>query len=134
MLSTYIKDGFLGSVKYRLKNRRENIDDAIRKSADLIFNQFKYQLVKYLGVFNIMYKYHQSILNSSSIDDEIGIDKLLIKLEYNALTEKGRLASDYGSPQKIIEYYEQEENDNIKESFDDFEHEKFKQISKILNR
>ena len=134
MLSTYIKDGFLGSVKYRLKNRRENIDDAIRKSADLIFNQFKYQLVKYLGVFNIMYKYHQSILNSSSIDDEIGIDKLLIKLEYNALTEKGRLASDYGSPQKIIEYYEQEENDNIKESFDDFEHENFKQISKILNR
>lgn len=134
MLSTYIKNGFLGSVKYQLENRQENIDDAIRKSADLIFNQFKYQLVKYLGVFNIMYKYHQSILNNSSMDDEIGIDKLLIKLEYNALTEKGRLASDYGSPQKIIEYYEQEENNEIKDNFDDFELEKFEQISKILNR
>lgn len=133
MLSTYIKNGFLGSVKYQLENRQENIDDAIRKSADLIFNQFKYQLVKYLGVFNIMYKYHQSILNNSSMDDEIGIDKLLIKLEYNALTEKGRLASDYGSPQKIIEYYEQEENNEIKDNFDDFELEKFEQISKILD-
>ena len=68
------------------------------------------------------------------MDDEIGIDKLLIKLEYNALTEKGRLASDYGSPQKIIEYYEQEENNEIKDNFDDFELEKFEQISKILNR
>lgn len=134
MLSTYIKTGFLGCVRYQLEQKRENIDNAIRKTADLIFNIFKFQLVKYLGVFNIMYKYHQSILNNSSIDTEVGIDRLLIKLEYNAVTEKGRLASDYGAPQKIIDYYEAEENDNIKNSFDDFETEKFEQLSNILDK
>ncbi|PIT41625.1 helicase-related protein [Snodgrassella alvi] len=134
MLSTYIKTGFLGCVRYQLEQKRENIDNAIRKTADLIFNIFKFQLVKYLGVFNIMYKYHQSILNNSSIDREVGIDRLLIKLEYNAVTEKGRLASDYGAPQKIIDYYEAEENDNIKNSFDDFETEKFEQLSNILDK
>lgn len=138
MLSAYINNGFLGSVEYQLEKKKEKIDAAIRKSADLIFNQFKYQLVKYLGVFNIMYKYHQSTLNNSTIDEEIGIDKLLIKLEYNALTEKGRLASDYGAPQKIIEYYEKEknkkENENIRNNFDEFEKEKFEQISKILDK
>lgn len=134
MLSAYINNGFLGCVKYQLEKRNKQIDEAIRITADVIFNQFKYQLVKYLGVFNIMYKYHQTTLNNTNIDEEHGIDKLLIKLEYNALTEKGRLASDYGAPHKIIEYYEKEENDKMKNSFDDFEKEKFKQISKILDR
>ena len=134
MLSTYIETGFLGCVRYQLVKNRENIDNAIRKTADLIFNIFKFQLVKYLGVFNIMYKYHQSILNNSSIDREVGIDRLLIKLEYNAVTEKGRLASDYGAPQKIIDYYEFEENNDIKNSFDDFETEKFEQLSNILDK
>lgn len=132
MLSAYINNGFLGCVKYQLEKRNKQIDEAIRITADVIFNQFKYQLVKYLGVFNIMYKYHQTTLNNTNIDEEHGIDKLLIKLEYNALTEKGRLASDYGAPQKIIEYYEKEENKNIRDNFDEFEKEKFEQISKIL--
>lgn len=134
MLSAYINNGFLGCVQYQLENKKLNIDEAIRKSADLIFNVFKYQLVKYLGVFNIMYKYHLSTLNCTSIDEETGIDRLLIKLEYNAFTEKGRIASDYGAPQKIIEYYEKEEIDSVKNSFDEFEKEKFEQISKILNK
>lgn len=133
MLSAYINNGFLGCVKYQLEKRSKQIDEAIRITADVIFNQFKYQLVKYLGVFNIMYKYHQTTLNNTNIDEEHGIDKLLIKLEYNALTEKGRLASDYGAPQKIIEYYEKEENKNIRNNFDEFEKEKFEQISKILD-
>lgn len=133
MLSTYIKKGFLECVKYQLEKRNKQIDEAIRITADVIFNQFKYQLVKYLGVFNIMYKYHQTTLNNTNIDEEHGIDKLLIKLEYNALTEKGRLASDYGAPHKIIEYYEKEENKNIRNNFDEFEKEKFEQISKILD-
>ena len=133
MLSAYINNGFLGCVKYQLEKRNKQIDEAIRITADVIFNKFKYQLVKYLGVFNIMYKYHQTTLNNTNLDEEQGIDKLLIKLEYNALTEKGRLASDYGAPQKIIEYYEKEENKNIRNNFDEFEKEKFEQISKILD-
>lgn len=133
MLSAYINNGFLGCVKYQLEKKNKQIDEAIRITADVIFNKFKYQLVKYLGVFNIMYKYHQTTLNNTNLDEEHGIDKLLIKLEYNALTEKGRLASDYGAPQKIIEYYEKEENKNIRNNFDEFEKEKFEQISKILD-
>lgn len=133
MLSAYINNGFLGCVKYQLEKKNKQIDEAIRITADVIFNKFKYQLVKYLGVFNIMYKYHQTTLNNTNLDEEHGIDKLLIKLEYNALTEKGRLASDYGAPQKIIEYYEKEENKNIRNNFDEFEKEKFEQILKILD-
>ena len=36
-----------------------------------------------------------------SFEDVTGIDKLLIKLEYNAFSEEARIASDYGVPQKI---------------------------------
>lgn len=139
MLSAYLQGGFLGSVKYNLTRVNKNgkkftIDESIRFSSSFIFNILKYQLVKYLGVFNIMYKYSQAILLNKDIDDLLGIDKLLLKLEYNAMSDKGRLASDYGAPSKIIEYYEKNENIKIFETFDSFEKEKFSQIEKVINK
>lgn len=143
MLSSYLESGFMGSVKYILDNKTKKIkdtfrpytiDEAIRESSEFIFSTLKYQLVKYLGVFNLMYKYIISSKRNVEIEDVIGIDRLLLKLEYNATSEKGRLASDYGVPSKIIEYYEEgEKNEGIKH-FDVFELEKFKQIESILNK
>lgn len=130
----YLKDGFIGSVKYQIK-KGETIDSAIKSTADFVYNILKYQVVKYLGVFNIMYKFSLAQKDSKEIDDIIGIDKLLMKLEYNALSEEGRIASDYGVPSNIVEYYENKSHSvEIKEQFDNYEKEIFKKISKIISK
>ncbi|MCB4758074.1 MAG: DEAD/DEAH box helicase family protein [Sulfurovum sp.] len=133
LLYFYFKDGFMGSVKYKIEKQNKSTDDAMKESAQFTFNTLKYQLVKYLGVFNIMYKFLESQKKEIPFDDIHGIERLLMKLEYNAISEKGRLASDYGVPNKIIEYYDNEENrDTIRKQFDAYEEEKFKNIEAIL--
>lgn len=62
----------------------------------------------------------------------MGIDKLLIKLEYNATSEKGRLASDYGVPSSIVDYYDKGEKRQLTMKFDEFELKKFEVIQSIL--
>ncbi|EPG0607697.1 DEAD/DEAH box helicase family protein [Vibrio fluvialis] len=137
-LSAYLSEGFSGTVRYNLSRVDQNgenitVDQAVRDSSKFVFNTLKYQLVKYLGVFNIMYKYYLSTQLHNHMDENTGIDKLLIKLEYNATSEKGRLASDYGVPSSIIEYYDQGENQKLIEKFDEFESKKFNIIQSILN-
>lgn len=133
LLYFYFKDGFMGSVKYKIEKQNKSTDDAMKESANFVFNALKYQLVKYLGVFNIMYKFLESQKKEVSFYDIHGIERLLMKLEYNAVSEEGRLASDYGVPSKIIEYYDNEENrDTIRKQFDTYEEEKFKKIEAIL--
>lgn len=134
LLYFYLKDGFIGSVDYKINELNKPIDEAIRTSSQFVFNILKYQLVKYLGIFNLMYKFLESQNTEKSFDDVIGIDKLLVKLEYNATSEYGKLASDYGVPNKIIEYYDNEENrEEIKQKFDKYEMKKFEQIENIIN-
>jgi len=133
LLYFYLKDGFIGSVRYKIDKQNKSTDEAIRESSQFVYNILKYQLVKYLGVFNLMYKFIESQRLNKSLDDIIGIDKLLVKLEYNSTSEKGKLASDYGVPNKIIEYYDNEEDRKIKASFDDYEMKKFEQIENIIN-
>lgn len=143
MLSSYLESGFQGSVQYNLENKTKptkdgkrpyTVDEAIRESSEFIFSTLKYQLVKYLGVFNLMYKYFLASKKNVNIGEVSGIDRLLLKLEYNATSDKGRLASDYGVPSKIIEYYEGGEQNGGIERFDAFELEKFRQIESILNK
>lgn len=125
----YFKRGFKGMVN----GNKYSIDDAVKETADFIYNTLKYQVVKYLGVFNLMYKYYLSVTNNKSFEEVVGIDSLLMKLEYNATTEKGRIASDYGVPQKIIDYYENEGN-NSDIQFDSYERLIFERIDKIINK
>lgn len=133
LLYFYLKDGFKGSMDYKIKNGG-NANRAIRDTADFIFNILKYQAVKYLGVFNLMYKYIKSKEDNKSFDDVIGIDRLLVKLEYNALTQNGRLASDYGVPYKVLEFYEKPSfASDIEKEFDGYEVKVFKKIEKIIN-
>ena len=129
----YLAQGFIGSMKYKIKEGKK-VDAAIRETAEFVYNTLKYQLVKYIGVFNIMYKFYLSKQTDTPFEDITGIDKLLVKLEYNALTNEGRIASDYGVPSNIVEYYEDPKlSTNIKERFDNYELEIFTKIDKIIN-
>jgi len=135
MLSAYIENGYIGSIKYNKEERNLETDKAVQEASQFIYNTLKYQLVKYLGVFNIMYKFIESRRRNIEINEIIGIDKLLRKLEYNATSELGKLASDYGVPSKIIDYYDNDEKqDQIRKTFDSFELKKFEQIESILSR
>lgn len=130
----YLAGGFMGSLKYKLKEGKK-IDAAIRETAEFVYNTLKYQLVKYLGVFNVMYKFHLSEQKSKPFTEITGIDKLLVKLEYNALSQKGRVASDYGVPSNIVEYYENPEgSERIKAKFDNYEQEIFNRIDRIISK
>jgi hypothetical protein len=128
----YLAQGFKGSMIYKLKQGKTT-NAAIRETAEFIYNTLKYQLVKYLGVFNIMYKFHISNITSTPFDEIVGLDILLVKLEYNALSQEGKFASDYGVPSNIIDYYENPSiSTNIKERFDNYEIKIFNKIDSII--
>lgn len=134
-LHFYLSGGFKESMNFKINKQGKEINIAIRETADFIFNTLKYQAVKYLGVFNLMYKFIKSQEEKKELDDVSGIDKLLLKLEYNALTENGRLASDYGVPHKILEFYENPDfSSEIKKDFDDYENKIFEQIDDIIRK
>jgi len=133
LLHFYLTGGFIGSIKYKI-SQNMRIDKAISDTAEFVYNILKYQVVKYLGVFNIMYRFTQAQENNKTFDEITGIDRLLVKLEYNALTEFGRIASDYGVPSNVVEYYESPESANqIKANFDNYELVIFNRIEKIIN-
>ncbi|MEN5195772.1 helicase-related protein [Sphingobacterium faecium] len=135
LVQNYLEEGFMGSVKFKLEERNMSVDEAIRDTAKFVYNTLKYQVVKYLGVFNIMYKLSQSEKTNQSFEEVGGIDRLLTKLEYNALTESGRIASDYGVPSAIVDYYEGQNNaEDIKAKFDNYEKNIFEKVEKIIRR
>lgn len=101
----YLKGGFFGLLNYNLKDTP--YDTAMRNTADMVYNVFKYQLVKYLGVFNLIYQYFVSQKENKKIDEIPGITTLLQKLEYNAFNSDALILSDYGVPFKLIEYYDE---------------------------
>ncbi|WP_438835010.1 helicase-related protein [Streptococcus pluranimalium] len=117
-LSSYLSKGFLGTVDYYVNEQKKTKDTAITQTAKLIYKTFKYQLVKYLGVFDLLYRYHISQIDNRNFDDVSGIQILLQRLEYNALTEAGRKLNDYGVPFALVKFYD--ENNNQKQ-FDKYE-------------
>ena len=74
-------------------------------------------------------------MNEVPFEEANGLDRLLTKLEYNALTEYGRIASDFGVPSSIVDYYEDNINaEQIKASFDSYESVIFEKVEKLINR
>ena len=103
LLYAYVKHGVSGMIKYYAnKADVSKLDAEIRNTTKLIFNTFKYQLVKYLGTFNLIYKTILAKKNQTSIDDEQGIENFLSLLEYNAFSKNGKIASDYGVPHEVV--------------------------------
>ncbi len=130
-LNHYLADGFLGLFKYKLQKTKK-IDFAMRDTAEFVYNVLKYQLVKYLGAFNLLYKYVISLETDMPIDDIDGFDKLLSKLEYNAFSQKAKMVSDYGCPANIVTYFEdnisEAEKSTIKTKFDPYEKKSFNKL------
>lgn len=131
-LANYIEGGYYSLLQYQLENKEIGIDIAIRDTGDFVYNVLKYQLVKYLGVFDLMYRYIRLTKVQSEMDQVIGINKLLQILEYNALSDKARLVSDYGAPFNVIRSYE-DNVDNSQSNFDDYELYIKNKIDTLLN-
>lgn len=121
-LASYLQNGFLGIVDYYVEEQRHSKDKAISKTSKLIYTIFKYHLVKYLGLFDLLYRFHYSQVYRKDFDNVTGIQILLQKLEYNALTNIGRKLSDFGVPFELVRYYDrvvENKNFDLYESYVD---------------
>lgn len=121
-LSGFLEKGFLGTVDYYVKQQNYSKDKAISKTSKLIYTTFKYHLVKYLGVFDLLYRFHYSQVYRKDFDNVTGIQILLQRLEYNALTNTGRKLSDFGVPFELVRYYDrvvENKNFDLYESYVD---------------
>jgi len=110
LLSSYLKGGFLSMIDYYTVEKESPLDKdkAIRRVSDYVYNVFKYHLVKYLGLFDVFYRYNVSLRTNRNIEDVPGIAILLQKLEYNALNPNARRLSDFGVPFRLVSYYDQD--------------------------
>ena len=134
MLHSYLKGGFLDMINYYTTeaNTKLSKDSAIRTVSDYVYNVFKYHLVKYLGVFDILYKYYISQRTGRLMDDIPGMGLLLQKLEYNALNPRARRLSDYGVPFNLVKHYDTDIPSTVK-NFDDYEQHIDAAIQRLLN-
>ena len=130
LLKSYLDNGFMGMVEYQIHNKKMSMDSAMRYVADTVYNTFKYQLVKYLGTFDVLYRFIQSKEQNCDMEDIKSISFLLQKLEYNATNEKAKKVSDYGVPFKIIKKYE---NPSVQLEYDSYEKYIDKQVQLMLN-
>lgn len=133
LLTVMVWSFFRSGFKEMVNRNTKSIDQAVKETAEFVYNTLKYHVVKYFGVFNLMYKYYISKTKNTPIEEVVGIDGILMKMEYNAISEKGRIASDYGVPQKIIEYYEADEDPNKIIGLDNYEKEILDKVGKLLN-
>lgn len=105
-LSTYLRQGFDGMFDFYFNPETGDVDTAMRQTSRTIFHTFKYGLVKYLSLFDLMYKHFINSERGMFIGDMDGLESLIFKLEYNAKTSDGLIASDYGAPNNVIKYFD----------------------------
>lgn len=132
----YLKDGLNGCITYRLS--KKPLDTAVQESTKFVYNTLKYQVVKYLGLFNLIYKVMQTADGEVDIEHAIGLDYLLSKFEFNADTQQGRMVSDLGAPQSVVDYFDCMAQNNSSMSaqryaeLDDYERALSNSIKKII--
>ncbi len=134
MVSYYFSDGFVGAVNYHL--RKYNIDTAVKKSAKFVFTTLRYQVVKYVGLFNQCYKYVISQQSGEPVEEVYGFDKLLMRMEYSADTTMGRKASDAGASFRVVDYYDKlcnDPNTTAYNDLDEYEKRNADRIRDIVN-
>lgn len=139
MISAFISKGFAGSANYYIR-KEQDVDKGIRKAAEFVFNMLRYQVVKYFGLFNLLYKNFEATSRCVNIDEVNGIEALLLRLEYSADTLLGRRVSDIGASFKVVEYYDTKEShpdeteliEHLYNQLDDFEKFNVLKIETIL--
>lgn len=127
----YLQDGLMGVINNEKEHYQKKTDTAIRDASKMIFNMFRYQLSKYLGVFDLLYRYEVAKQNEQEIDLILGIGGLIQRLEYGSTIEKAQKANDYGVPYAIVRYYETNDP-KIIEKFDKYETVVFDRIKDVL--
>jgi hypothetical protein len=132
LLNAFLRDGYMGMVKYYVEEKHKPKDEAIHIVSDCVYNVFKYHLVKYLGLFDVFYKYVMSLFTRRSMEDIAGVGILLQKLEYNALTPNARRLSDFGVPFNIVKYYDNDDSYQLPKRFDAYEQYIDGQIQSLL--
>ena len=139
MIGAFVSNGFAGSANYYI--RKENdVDKGVRKASEFVFNILRYQVVKYLGLFNMVYKNCVAKSRQCRVDDVSGIEALLLRLEYSADTMLGRRASDIGASFDVVKYYDMKEREpenqaiiqQTYEQLDEFEKYNVERINRIL--
>lgn len=104
MVYYYLRGGLQECINYRV--RKYDIDSAVQYSTKFVYNTLKYQAVKYLGLFNLIYRVVQMEEEGVAYFETHGIDVLLAKFEFNAETIQGRQVSDLGAPQRVVDYFD----------------------------
>lgn len=127
MLHSYIIGGFPNLLIYELK-RGSKIDSAVRKVTNIVYNIFRYELVKHIGLIDLVYRTIYAQRHETDIDGVKGFSPLLSYLEYGAYTEKGRKASDYGISFNLLKHIENHSID-----LDDYEIILNEELEKILS-
>lgn len=127
ILRNYIYNGYFGLLKYDLETKGYEIDRAIRNVSKIVFNIFRYELVKYVGIIDLIYRTIISKKSGESIDEVQGFSRILSYLEYGAFTEKGRKISDFGVPYNVVRYIEQSTR-----KLDEYESVIYEEIKYIL--
>lgn len=133
ILNAYLDGGFMNMVHYYTgqSEKKLNKDSAVRKVAEYIYSVFKYTLVKYLGVFDLFYRYQISLKKENqNINDIVGLGFLIKKLEYNALDNNARKLSDYGVPFKLVQFYDSDIRDIS--NFDNYERIIYNETQKLI--
>lgn len=133
LLSSYLSEGFRSMVEFYVKRSGspKTKDEAMRQVADFVYNVFKYHLVKYLGLFDVLFRYQVSKSENINMEDVAGLGLLLQKLEYNALSPNARKVSDYGVPFKLIDCYDSK-TPYDKGQFDAYEQHIDQEVSRLF--
>ncbi len=113
----YLQDGFFGLLDYSM-SYHNNKDIAVRETARIVYSIFKYQLVKFLGVFDIIYRSVKAKEDEADINNIVGINTLIELLEHNAFEKEAQILNDYGVPFSLVDYYE---GKGKLSEFDDYE-------------
>lgn len=127
----YLQDGLMGVINNEKEHYQKKTDTAIRDASKMIFNIFRYQLSKYLGVFDLLYRYEIAKKCGHEMDSILGIGGLIQRLEYGSTIEKAQKVNDYGVPYAIVRYYETNDS-KIIEKFDKYETVVFDRIKDVL--
>mgnify|MGYP005758137789 FL=1 len=119
-VANYLTEGFPGVLKYELE--RKSTDSAVKETSKLTFNIFKYHLVKYLGLIDILLKYNIAKQRKCNVDDiSSSVTSLISLLEYSCTNSDAKRISDYGVPFKVIKYLDSLDR-NVYNRFDKYEY------------
>lgn len=122
----YLIDGFPGVLNYEM--RRKTADSAVKETSKLTFNIFKYHLVKYLGIMDILLRFRISKINNCNMEDvQTSLSRLISLLEYNCTDENAKKISDYGVPFKVIKYLDTQDV-NLYQQFDKYEQQVYMHV------